>query len=66
MEICHNSFNNASLYHAVLHHAMWPPITCGAGPALRRAALAARRIAKATNTPLVIWENGKVVEKWIR
>ena len=38
----------------------------GAGPALRRAALAARRIAKATNTPIVIWENGKVVEKWIR
>jgi hypothetical protein len=38
----------------------------GVGPALRRAARTARRIAKATNTPLVIWENGKVVEKWIR
>ena len=38
----------------------------GAEPALRRAALAARRIAQATNTPLVIWENGKVVKKWIR
>ncbi len=35
-------------------------------PALKRAALAARRIAKATNTPLIVWENGKVVEKWIR
>ncbi len=33
------------------------------GPALRRAAQAARRIAKATNTPLIVWENGKVVEK---
>jgi hypothetical protein len=37
----------------------------GVAPALQRAALAARRIAKATNTPLIIWENGKVVEKWI-
>lgn len=38
----------------------------GVGPALRRAAKAARRIAKATNTPLVVWENGKIVEKRIR
>ncbi len=38
----------------------------GVEPALRRAARAARRIAKATNTPLIIWEDGKVVEKWIR
>jgi len=38
----------------------------GVGPALQRAAKAARRIAKATNTPLIIWEDGKVVEKWIR
>lgn len=38
----------------------------GAEPALRRAAGAARRIAKATGTPLIIWQNGKVVEKWIR
>ena len=37
----------------------------GVEPALRRAAKAARRIAKATHTPLIIWENGKVVEKWI-
>lgn len=38
----------------------------GVGPALERAALAARRIAKATNTPLMIWEDGKVVEKWMK
>lgn len=38
----------------------------GAEVALRRAALTARRIAKATRTPLIVWENGKVVEKWIR
>jgi hypothetical protein len=38
----------------------------GVGPVLRRAAKAARRIAKATNTPLVVWENGKIVEKRIR
>ena len=37
----------------------------GVGPALRRAARTARRIAYATNTPIVIWENGKVVEKWM-
>ena len=37
----------------------------GVGPALRRAAKTARRIAYATNTPLIIWENGKVVEKWM-
>ncbi len=38
----------------------------GVQPALRRAAQAARRIAKATHTPLIIWENGKVVEKRVR
>ena len=38
----------------------------GAGPALRRAALAARRIAKATNTPLIIWQDGKIVEKRVK
>ena len=38
----------------------------GVGPALRRAAAAARRIAKATNTPLIIWKDGKVVKEWIR
>ncbi len=42
------------------------PDTRGVEPALKRAAKAARRIAKATNTPLVIWEDGKVVERWIR
>ena len=38
----------------------------GVEPALRRAAKAARRIAAATHTPLVIWQEGKVVEKWTR
>lgn len=38
----------------------------GVEPALRRAAQTARRIARATGTPLIVWENGKVVEKWIR
>ncbi|MFT5240816.1 MAG: hypothetical protein ACI9OU_002075 [Candidatus Promineifilaceae bacterium] len=33
----------------------------GAEPALQRAALAARRIARITGTPLVIWKNGKIV-----
>lgn len=36
------------------------------GPALKRAAEAARRIAIATNTPLVIWENGRVVKKQVK
>lgn len=34
------------------------------GPALDRAAKAARRIAALTNTPIAIWQNGKVVKKW--
>ena len=38
----------------------------GAEPALQRAALAARRIAQVTGTPLVIWEDGKVVRKPVR
>ena len=38
----------------------------GVEPALRRAAATARRIARATNTPLVVWENGRVVEKRVR
>ena len=38
----------------------------GVEPALKRAALAARRIARATNTPLIIWKDGKITEKWIR
>jgi hypothetical protein len=37
----------------------------GVEPALKRAAQTARRIARATGTPLVIWENGKVVKKWL-
>lgn len=36
------------------------------GPALKRAADAARRIAVATNTPLVTWENGRVVKKSVK
>jgi len=34
-----------------------------AGVALRRAAREARKIAIQTNTPLVVWENGRVVKK---
>ena len=33
------------------------------GIALRRAAKQARKIALQTNTPLVVWENGRVVKK---
>jgi hypothetical protein len=33
------------------------------GVALRRAAKQARKIALQTNTPLVIWENGRVIKK---
>lgn len=33
------------------------------GVALRRAARQARKIAIQTNTPLVVWENGRVVKK---
>jgi hypothetical protein len=35
------------------------------GVALRRAAKQARKIALQTNTPLVVWENGRVVKKKI-
>ena len=38
----------------------------GVEPALQRAALAARRIAKITGTPLVIWKDGKIVRQYIR
>ena len=34
-------------------------------PAMLRAAKDARRIAYATNTPLVIMEDGKIVYKWM-
>jgi hypothetical protein len=34
-----------------------------AGAALRRAAKQARKIAIQTNTPLVVWENGRVVKR---
>jgi hypothetical protein len=33
------------------------------GVALRRAAREARKIAIQTKTPLVVWENGRVVKK---
>jgi hypothetical protein len=33
------------------------------GVALRRAARQARKTAIQTNTPLVVWENGRVVKK---
>jgi hypothetical protein len=36
------------------------------GIAFRRAARQARRIAIQTNTPLVVWENGRVVKKKLR
>ncbi|MEP7153587.1 MAG: hypothetical protein ABI856_17945 [Nitrospira sp.] len=35
----------------------------GVGRALRRAAKAARKTARAYHTPLYVWENGKVVAK---
>lgn len=35
------------------------------GAALRRAASQARRIAERTNTPLVVFEEGRVVRKWV-
>jgi hypothetical protein len=35
------------------------------GTALRRAAKQARKIALQTNTPLVIWEDGRVIKKKI-
>ena len=38
----------------------------GAEPALQRAALAARRIARITGTPLIIWKDGKIVRKPVR
>ena len=33
------------------------------GPALRRAAKQARKMAKQTNTPLVVYEQGRVIRK---
>jgi hypothetical protein len=37
------------------------PDILGSLPALRRAALAARRLAKATGTPLYVMKNGRIV-----
>ncbi len=47
------------------HQPIKDPDLRGVEPALRRAAIAAQRIAKATNTPLIIWENNKIVRKWM-
>jgi hypothetical protein len=38
----------------------------GVGPALLRAAARAREIARKTGTPLVIYEDGKIVKKSIK
>ncbi len=38
----------------------------GVEPALKRAALAARRIAKITGIPHVIWKDGRVVPERVR
>ena len=35
------------------------------GPALRRAAKQARKMAKQTNTPLVVYEQGRVIRKTV-
>ena len=35
----------------------------GVGKALRRAAKGARKTARAFNTPIYVWQNGKVVAK---
>lgn len=37
------------------------PDILGSLPALRRAAKAARKLAKETGTPLYVWEKGRVV-----
>jgi len=37
------------------------PVVIGSLPALRRAAQAARRLAKRTGTPLYVFQGGKVV-----
>ncbi len=34
------------------------------GVALRRAAVRARKIAEETHTPLIVYENGRVVKKY--
>ena len=35
----------------------------GVEPALQRAALAARRIASVTGTPLIVWKDGTIVRQ---
>ncbi|MCK5328197.1 MAG: hypothetical protein KAR36_06295 [Candidatus Latescibacteria bacterium] len=46
-------------------HAIQDPDLAQVGKALRRAAKQARKIAQQTGTPLVIYEDGKVVKKMI-
>ena len=38
------------------------PDILGSLPALRRAARAARKLARATGTPLYIWKNGQIID----
>lgn len=38
---------------------------CKVGPALQRAAKQARKIANRTHTPLVIYEQGRVIRKMV-
>ena len=40
------------------------PDLAGAEAALRRAAVKARKIAEETRTPLIVYENGRVVKKY--
>ena len=42
------------------------PDIIGARTAMLRAAEAARRIAAETGTPLILWENGRIVEKHVK
>lgn len=37
----------------------------GAPAALMRAAMRAREIAYRTNTPLIVFEDGKLIKQWI-
>ncbi|MCK5526785.1 MAG: hypothetical protein KAJ05_06525 [Candidatus Latescibacteria bacterium] len=46
-------------------HAIQDPDLAQVGKALLRAAKQARKIAQQTGTPLVIYEDGKVVKKMI-
>jgi len=47
-------------------HSVSDPDIVAVGPALRRAAKTARRIAAMTGTPLVVYEKGRVTEKRVK